>query len=148
MDGVALMSEHGFWHPEYGYWQTISDPDEATLAAQPEGTVEIPLKPGADYEWNGVEWVHMPPDPAVLKEHERAGMVVSRFQAKAALLEADLLSEAETAVAQADPVVQLAWEEAVEFRRTSPAIAAIGAALDLTDEDIDDLFVTAAGIEA
>ena len=79
---------------------------------------------------------------------ERAGMVCSRFQAKAALLSAGLLDAVEAAMDQADPVAQLAWREAVEFRRNSPTIAALLVALDLTDEQLDDLFRAAMQIEA
>ena len=55
--------ERGFFHPKIGYWQTISDPSEATVINYPEGTTEIPLKPGADYEWDGSTWVPLQPDP-------------------------------------------------------------------------------------
>ena len=79
---------------------------------------------------------------------ERASMRVSRFQARAALLAAGLLADVESAIADADPLTQLAWAEAVEWKRTSPTIAAIGATLDLTDAEIDDLFRAAAQIEA
>ena len=142
------MEEVGFYHPDRGYWQTITTPDADTLAGYPEGTISVPLKPGANYEWLDGAWVHVPPATTEALAAEREGRGGSRFPAKAALLQAGLLDAAEHAVAQADPVTQLAWAEAVEYRRTSPAIAAIGAALDLTDEDIDELFVAAAGIEA
>jgi hypothetical protein len=76
----------------------------------------------------------------------RARMVVSPFQAKAALANAGLLATAEAAVAQAGTVVQLAWDEAVEFRRLSPSIVALGASIGLTDEQLDNLFIAARSI--
>lgn len=92
------------------------------------------------------------PDPvysaAELLERERADMVCSRFQAKAALAAAGLLSASEAAVAAADSTAQLAWAEAIEFRRNSPTIAALAAAVGLTDSEIDDLFRAAMQIEA
>ncbi len=65
------MEEHGFYHPEGGYWQTTSEPSEAIRASYPEGTVEVPTKPDADYEWQYEgddptkgEWVYVaPPEP-------------------------------------------------------------------------------------
>lgn len=87
-------------------------------------------------------------DPAATLETERAGMVVSRFQAKAALSAAGLLTAAETAVSGADAMTQLAWAEAIEFRRNSPAILALSGALGLSDTDLDGLFRAAALIEA
>lgn len=140
--------EHGFFHHERGYWQTNSDVPQWVLDTYPEGTVEVPVKPGPEYEWDGSEWAHVPPDPAEALAAERAHMVCSRFQAKRALFDAGLLSAVEDAVKGADVPTQLAWDEATEFRRNSPTIAAIAGALKLTDEQIDDLFRAAMQIEA
>lgn len=76
--------------------------------------------------------------------------VVSKFQAKAALRGAGLLAQVETMMADpgADPLAVLAWTEAQEFRRTSPTVAAMAAALGLDAAALDALFTTAAGIEA
>lgn len=78
----------------------------------------------------------------------REAMVVSRFQARAALLGAGLLAQVEAAVAAADPVTQMAWADAIEFRRNSPTIAALSSAIGLTDTQLDDLFNAAAQIHA
>ena len=56
--------EHGFFHPECGYWQTNADVPQHILDTYPEGTVEVPLKPSAEHEWIDGAWVHVPPDPA------------------------------------------------------------------------------------
>lgn len=87
-------------------------------------------------------------DPAEALTAERAGMVCSRFQAKAALHLAGLLPQVEAAIANADPLTQLAWAEAVEYSRHSPAILTLAGVLELTDEQVDDLFRTAMQIEA
>ena len=87
-------------------------------------------------------------DAAAALAAERASMVVSRFQARAALLQNNLLDTASGAIAQADAMSQLAWEDAQEFRRNSPLVASIGGALSLTDEQLDDLFRLAKTIEA
>lgn len=94
---------------------------------------------------NGVE---VPNDVQAIELAQREAMVVSRYQARAALMQAGLLQAAEAAVAAADDQLQLAWAEAVEWRRNSPAIAAIGAALALTPEQVDRLFAAAAEITA
>jgi hypothetical protein len=49
--------EKGFYHPTIGYWQTLSDPSEEYRSQYPEGTIEVPIKPGAGYEFDGTEWV-------------------------------------------------------------------------------------------
>lgn len=75
---------------------------------------------------------------------------VSRFQARAALLNAGLLDDVETLMADAatPALARLAWTDAIEFRRTSPTVLAMASALGLTEAQIDALFVDAAGIEA
>jgi hypothetical protein len=139
--------EQGFWHPENGYWQTLTPPSADTLAGYPEGTVMVPLRPSPGHEWSGEAWVAPPAAPAPVPP------VVSRFQARAAMMltphgEGTLLEAVTAAVAAADPMVQLAWAEAVEWQRASPAINGLGAGLGLTAEDLDDLFRLAATIQA
>jgi hypothetical protein len=90
------------------------------------------------------KWGHTPPTI----EQQRARMVCSRFQARAALHNAGLLSQVTEFIADADPLVQIAWADAVEFRRTSPTINAMAQGLELTDAQIDDLFRAAMQIEA
>ena len=80
----------------------------------------------------------------------RAGMAVSRFQARAALHTAGLLADVEAAMQDpaTDPIVLIAWQDAVTFRRLSPAVVSIGAALPgMTEAGLDELFRTAATIE-
>lgn len=85
------------------------------------------------------------PDPIIA---ERASMVVSRFQAIAALMDAGMLAQVNTALADAGPLAQLAWAEATEFRRNSPTIAGLAAGLGMTDIQVDDLFRAASLIHA
>lgn len=73
---------------------------------------------------------------------------VSRFQARAALYNAGLLSAVEDAIGGADELVKMAWADAQEFRRNSPTILAMAAMLELTAEQVDDLFIAAAQIIA
>lgn len=71
---------------------------------------------------------------------------VSRFQARAALHLAGLLEQVEAVIADpATPVLaKLAWQDAQEFKRTSPTIAAMSAGLGLTEQQLDELFTQAA----
>lgn len=50
-----------FFHIERGYWETIGEPDDETRAAYPDGTVEVPQKPGPDHEWDGEAWLPVAP---------------------------------------------------------------------------------------
>lgn len=80
----------------------------------------------------------------------RMAMTISPFQARGALLAAGLLEQVEALMAdpQTPEIARLAWQHAQEFRRSSPTIAAMAAALGLSDEQVDTLFAAAQGIEA
>lgn len=117
--------------------QPITEQQHANLlAAQSAGKV---IEPDA----NGLPIAVDPPPPGPQQ-------VVSRFQARAALHLAGLLTAVESMMADpaTDTLARLAWTDAQEFRRTSPTLVAMASALSLTDEQLDQLFVTAAGIEA
>ncbi|MHA7916511.1 hypothetical protein [Alloalcanivorax xenomutans] len=96
-------------------------------------------------------------DEAQIESHEewasrvrRARMVVSPFQARAALQQAGLLQDVEQYMSDpdADPMAVLAWQNATEFRRLSALVATVSASLGLTAEQLDDLFRAAAALEA
>lgn len=80
----------------------------------------------------------------------REAMVVSRFQARAALRLAGHLAEIEAVMDDpaTDSLVVDAWADAQEFRRMSPTVLALADALGLTEADLDALFEQAARIEA
>lgn len=75
---------------------------------------------------------------------------VTAFQAKAALLHADYLDNVEALMASPETprIVKLAWADALHFERNSPTVAAMAAALGLTDAEIDALFSFAAEVQA
>ena len=96
---------------------------------------------GVTVDWGtGTVSLAAPPPP----------QVVSRFQARAALHLAGLLTTVEALMAapETDMLARLAWADATEFRRDSPTLVAMAAALSLTDEQLDQLFITAAGLVA
>lgn len=133
------------------------------LAMEPDGRLTY-LDAGPEFEtavaegpepWQGPLDIVAPDfDPVAAIETERARMVVSRLQARAALLEAGLLDTVEKAVngsvlsgSKVTPLVRLAWNEATEFRRSSPTIAAVGQLLGLAEDQLDELFRAAMRIE-
>lgn len=87
-----------------------------------------------------------PPPPPPTLEELRAQMNVTPFQAKAALLDAGLLDDIEALMSDpaTDRTVVLAWNNVTEFRRLSPMVAGIAAALGWSDEQLDSLFAAAA----
>ena len=95
----------------------------------------------------------MQPEDAVVETHEewslrkrREKMKVTRFQAKAALLQAGLLDDIQVAIdASEDPLIGLAWSEA-GFERLNPFVMQMQAAIELTDDQLDNLFDAATGV--
>ena len=93
-------------------------------------------------EWDGSTFTT---PPAIIPVPQS----VTRFQARGALLLAGLLDDVETAMAaRTDEMAKLAWQYAQEFRRDSPTIAVMAAAIGITETQLDDLFMVAAGIDA
>lgn len=79
----------GFHHPVHGYWQTTDEPSDIVRSGYPEGTQEVPLRPSRAHEWNGTDWVAVPPNVAELQAIERSQ--AEALRAIAFRLEADPL---------------------------------------------------------
>lgn len=75
----------------------------------------------------------------------RASMVVSPLQAKAELMVRNLYDAVDGIVeASNDPLMKLAWNNALEFRRTSPLVLGLASIMGWSDSYLDDIFVKAA----
>jgi hypothetical protein len=100
--------------------------------------------------WNIVPLDIPPPLPQNPEQDPRKLMVVSRYQAKAALYNAGLLDSVETFMASDTPtkLQKLAWTDAQYFYRLSPTVLAIGEVLGYTDTQLDFLFSVANDITA
>ena len=88
--------------------------------------------------------------PTQSKEEWRATTEVSRFQARVALYNFGLLEAVNKMMS--DPstpfIAKEAWESAGVFKRNSPTVAAMGAGLKLTEDQIDELFKAALEVQA
>lgn len=94
-------------------------------------------------------------EAAALAAHEATALQQWReqttctpFQGRMALAQAGLMPQVDAIIAAADDVTKTAWEYALEWKRTSPMIAALAGALELTETQVDDLFKAAQTIEA
>lgn len=83
---------------------------------------------------------------AIPKPERAVPQSVSRYQARAALHEAELLSlvEAYFSGLPASSLGRLAWQEAPTVSRNSEALLAAATALGLSEDQIDELFIRAA----
>lgn len=133
------MADIGFFHPDRGYWQAIDGDLAELLAGYPEGTVEVPLKPGADFEWQDVAWVAVPPLPIIPDR-------VTARQFKLQLLASGLLDAVEAWISTQDRAVQIAYANSGTFVRDEPMMQQGFAALGFTPEQGDAFFMSAASI--
>jgi len=115
-------------------------------AHPPEGAIERPAPPRADAVWGGSGWAV--PQPTV--EEQRAQWSATAVQIKIALDEIGRLDEVETIVAASSRRTQIAWENATNLRRLSPAMVDLTEGSDppFTDEQMDALFIAAAKVTA
>lgn len=97
-----------------------------------------------------IHWVVSDKTPAEKQQYIdawRSTTACTPFQGRMALADADLLTQVETAINAADQKTKTAWEYALEWKRTSPLIATLAAALNLSDTEVDDLFRAAIQIQ-
>lgn len=132
--------EHGFFHPARGYWQTIGTPEAALRTTYPEGTVEVPLRPGADHLWTGEGWEPAPArvtvDQALANLKAARDAAIARgIEVDGLRLQTDDLSQsrltAAALAARLDPALTLRWKLATgEFVHLSaPQIIALALAV-------------------
>ncbi len=127
---------------ENGLVTNMIEVDPANI---PDWCEDWPESDEAGPGWTYVDGAFLPPAAPPLPVPQE----VSRFQARAALLDAGLLAQADAVVAASgNALLQLAWTDAVSFKRNSPGIAALAPALGLDDAALDDLFRAAAEIVA
>lgn len=132
--------ERGFYHPERGYWQAIDGELDDLLAQYPEGTVQVPLKPGADYEWHNGEWVEVEPSAPPAPDR------VSRRQFGMQLIISGHKAAADAWVAQQDELTQWAYANSDTFVRADPMMQAGFAAMGFTEQQVDEFFTAAAAL--
>lgn len=96
----------------------------------------------------GIGWGYVDEFDEPEPQDEPVPPSVTRRQAKRALLAAGKLGDVEDALsALPSPAKEAAlidWNDAANFERDNTLIAAMAAALNLTSEQVDDLFRTAA----
>lgn len=135
----------GFYHPAVGCWQTTTDnPD---TGAYPAGTVEVPIKPGPNMEWDAGtgQWVAVPPPPTPVPAE------VTMRQARLALLAIGKLDDVDAALASIHDAArrkaaQIEWEYSSAVKRDSALVQQLAPALGLDAAGLDALFVQAAAI--
>lgn len=148
--------EKAFYHPERGVWHTTHEPPQDILDDYPDGTVEIPVRPGENFAWNGEEWAPSGPPPVVIPE------TISDRQFFQALANRQLITKAEALAAVSVGTLPAAMDAllagmpedeefaarmllqgATQFNRSHPLTLAFGAGFGMTPEQIDELWIEA-----
>lgn len=99
----------------------------------------VPIKGPISYQYSNGQWIEYIPIPKKIKITS-----VTPRQARLALLEANLLSNVENYISQLSEqdqkIAKIEWEYAITIERNSNFLKQITQALNLTEEDIDNLF--------
>ena len=111
--------------------------------AQSNGWVEAPTAAIGDL-WDGEAFAPPPAAPPVVPA------AVTMRQARLALLGAGLLGSVQTAIdglpSPQREAAQIEWDYSNELQRDNAFVALLAPALGLTSEQLDALFITAAGL--
>ena len=130
IDLFATCEEYG----EIPMTLNIIDTENIHIFVKPDGS-EVPLEQYCKTQ-------HIAPyiEPAPLPEP--VPQVITIRQARLQLLEVGLLDDVEALVAL-DRKSQIEWEYASEVYKQSPLIESIKETMNLTDKQIDDMFIAA-----
>lgn len=141
--------------PDWSFAEAPSAKSLAEFDIYPLAAVEPPeagfgqrIEEGAP-ELVGGQWRQTWTVITISPEERRAAIrPVTMRQARLALLAAKILGDVAPALAALPSphrdAAEIEWEYASEVRRDAPLIAALGSALGLTEDQIDDLFEAAA----
>lgn len=126
---------------------TIMATAEDAQSAYPVAVCIAATHGGIGWTWDGTELT--PPDMGEVIDP--VPEVITPRQAKIALLQAGLLDDVEAAIAAIPDettrrIAQVEWEYAQEVRRYWPLLVQVAGQMGLTDEVVDELFRTGAGI--
>lgn len=106
-----------------------------------DGNTDLPFSvvgTGEIVEADTIQWPDPPAPPAVVPQS------VSPRQIRQALTRAGLRASVEAAVAAGDQDTKDWYEFATFFERSNPVVAALGAALNVSDAQLDNLWILAA----
>lgn len=124
----------------------ITRHDDPVIPDHDSATHKLRKLPSGEYEIVELTQAELAEKAARVRQQLDA-IEISRFQAKASLLQAGLLDQVESFIEQsADPLVKLAWSEA-GFKRGSNMVNSIGQQLGLSTQQLDDLFISGQQIE-
>jgi len=116
------------------------------MKALPIGTTitDEPIMPNGMFaKWVDKEWIIINEYPSEPTPTIEVPQMLTPRQARLALLAVGLLDEVETLLAN-DKAMQIWWEYSLDIQRNHEHIVVMGAALGLTELQLDNLFIEGA----
>lgn len=110
--------------------------------AQPLFWVEAPFMVNTDWRYVDGEFVA----PSKPEPVNPIPSIVSMRQARLALLQSNLLAQVDAAVSAGTEADKITWEYATEVNRNDTLVQNLSVALNLTEQDLDNLFTLAASL--
>jgi len=106
------------------------------------------LQQGVAWNFTGAKWIQLSTDPVNAATQMHVPQKVTRRQARQALLLNGKLDAVDAAIkaipdAMQRAMVQIEWEDSMEFERQRPTLKALATAIGLDDNQLDALFVQA-----
>lgn len=139
---LYIIGNNGYFQ---GTMEWPDDPDD--MFGIPFGTTKKAPPSLAEDEyaiWSGSDWILTitpPPVPVPVKEVPE---FISKYQAKMALLQVGLYEQVEVYVANSnDYALKISWYDATNFYRNNQFIAGLAVEFNLTEEQVDNLFILA-----
>jgi len=150
--------EHGYFHPDRGYWQTTNEPPQHILDGYPEGTVYVPVKPSGLHEWNGTAWVEVLPDLAETLASWRDTASLPKAEFCTGLIGLGILTTDDAVSAsrgnwpdamagfltyltpEQAAQVQIEWATRTTIRRMNTFVLTLASWASLTDAGVDAMF--------
>lgn len=150
-----------YYHPQEGYWETITDPSVEVIANYPEGTVETTKRPSPQHQLIDDVWVFVEKTPEQTEEdlqlwRETASLSKKQFCINAH--KAGLLTEDEAILAAkgdwpesfttalygltSSQVVEakIEWASISVVRRNAPLLEIVRASQNISESLVDTVF--------
>jgi hypothetical protein len=143
------MGTYAIVNQSTGHVENLIIWDGETTWSRPPGSVLVGVDGVSPPP--GIDWTNSPVGSSTFTAPSIASTVpqsISRYQALAALSNAGLLSQVQTAVQNAGALALLAFQSADPWTRNGPFVSQFGQALNMTAAQIDQLFIEAAAIIA
>lgn len=116
-----------------------------TVTRDIDGLEVAPCQSADDPEFVAyIQWVEAGNEPRIVNyPTQPVPQEVTMRQARQALLQAGMLDTVEQVVSQADRAVQIDWQKGQTVRRDWQALKVVQSLLNMTEREIDELFILA-----